>query len=444
MPVEFKLPDLGEGIHEGEIIEVLVHVGDKVTDGQPVLIVETDKATAEVPSPVDGIVQEIRVKAGETIHVGDVLMVFLKEGESEAETKAPPPPKTREEKRETRPPEVVEKKAEKRAEKGEEVTRKAEGKIEPAGPGEGPVPAAPSTRRIARELGVDLHQVEPSGPGGRVTTEDVQKFAEGAKRPKAETAVPEVQEAAPPPPLPQFDQLGPVERIPLRSVRRATAKHLALSWSQVPHVTHMDVADITELEEFRRRHKDQVEKEGGALSPTVFMLKAAAAALRKFPRFNSSIDMNAEEIIVKHYFNIGVAVDTERGLMVPVIRDVDRKSIQDLTVELKALAEKTRQGKASARDLSGGTFTITNVGPMGGTGFTPIINYPEVAILGMAQARLQPVVMGSGNSNKIVPRLMLPLNITFDHRVLDGAEAARFLTMIIKGLENPENLLMMI
>lgn len=448
MPVEFKLPDLGEGIHEGEIIEVLVRVGDRVADGQPVLIVETDKATAEVPSPVDGTVKEIRVKAGDTIHVGDVLMVFLKEGESEEKAKAPPVSRTPEEKRETRPPAEKEKKAEKLAEKSEEATRKSEGKVEPARPQDAPIPSAPSTRRIARELGVDLRQVEPSGPGGRVTTEDVQRFAERAKQPEAAPAEPKAEEAAPlraePPPLPQFDQTGPVERIPLRSVRRATAKHLAVSWAQIPHVTHSDVADITELEKFRRKHKDQIEKEGGALSPTVFMLKAAAAALREFPRFNSSIDMSAEEIIVKRYYNIGVAVDTERGLMVPVIRDVDRKSLRELAVELKALAEKTRQGKASSQDLSGGTFTITNVGPMGGTGFSPIINHPEVAILGMAQARMQPVVIGNENNYKIVPRLILPLNITFDHRVLDGAEAARFLTMIIRGLENPENLLMMI
>ncbi|HIJ77179.1 MAG TPA: 2-oxo acid dehydrogenase subunit E2 [Deltaproteobacteria bacterium] len=427
MPVEFKLPDLGEGIHEGEIIEVLVQAGDRVEDGQTVLIVETDKATAEVPSPVTGIVKEVRVKSGQTVRVGEVLIVFLKEGEFEEQTKAPPP-KTPEEKRETRLP-------------------------------EGPIAAAPSTRRLARELGIDISQVKPSGPGGRVTPEDVRAFAEGARQAEAEKAPPEAKippgpplekggEKKPPEPpevpaLFQFDRAGPVERIPLRSVRRTTAKHVALAWSQIPHVTHMDVADLTELEAFRRKHKQQVVAQGGALSLTVFAMKAAAAALKKFPRFNSSIDMESEEIIIKHYHNIGFAVDTDRGLLVPVIRDVDCKSIFDLAVELKDLAEKTRQGQATKDDMSGGTFTITNVGPMGGTGLCPIINYPEVAILGMAQARLQPKVIGDEKNYEIIPRLMLPLNITFDHRVLDGAEAARFLKVIIETLENPENLLMM-
>ncbi len=445
MPVEFKLPDLGEGIHEGEIIEVLVHVGDRVEDGQTVLVVETDKASAEVPSPVTGTVKEIRVKPGQTVRVGDVMIVFLAEGEKEGEA-APAPAKTPEEERETRPPAEKEEKAKQLAEKAEE----AAGRPLPTAPAEGPVPAAPSTRRLARELGVDLREVRPSGPGGRVTSEDVRAFAEAKKRPEPAKPAPapaeEVPRPAPiaPPPMPQFDKIGPVEYIPLRSVRRATARHLAAAWSQVPHVTHMDVADITDLEKFRQKHRPQVEKQGGALSPTVFVLKVAAAALKKFPQFNATLDMEKEEIILKHYYNIGVAVDTERGLLVPVIRDVDRKSIVELAIELKQIAEKTRQGKASMEEMSGGSFTITNIGPIGGTGFTPIINYPEIAILGMAQSRLQPVVMGDEENYQIVPRLMLPLNITFDHRALDGAQAARFLTTIIEALENPEDLFMMI
>ena len=425
MPVEFKLPDLGEGIHEGEIIEVLVRVGDKVEDGQTVLVIETDKATAEVPSPVTGTVSEIRVKPGQTVRVGEVLMVFAREGESLEEAKPAPP-------------------------------QMPEGKRETAAP-KGPSPAAPSTRRLARELGVDIDQVKPSGPGGRITPEDVRAFAEGLKRPETPKAPIEPEGRKPPPPLEemegappepalllQSDKIGPVERIPLRSVRRATAKHLSLSWSQIPHVTHADTADITELEALRRSHKQQAEAQGGALSLTVFAMKAAAAALKKFPRFNSSLDMESEEIVIKHYYNIGFAVDTERGLLVAVVRDVERKSIFELAAEIKALAEKTRQGKATRDDMSGGTFTITNIGPMGGTGLSPIINYPEAAILGMAQARLQPVVKGDEEDYEIVPRLMLPMSVTFDHRILDGAEAARFLNMIKEGLENPENLLMMI
>lgn len=310
------------------------------------------------------------------------------------------------------------------------------------------LPTAPSTRRVARELGIDISQVKPSGPGGRVTTEDVRAFAEGARRPKAEEAPPEAEEEKPPAPpeapvLPEFDRIGPVERSPLRSVRRTIAKRLSIAWAQIPHVSHADVADLTELEAFRHKHKQQVEAQGGDLSLTVFAMKAAAIALKKFPRFNSSIDMESEEIIIKQYHNIGFAVDTERGLLVPVIRNVDCKSIFDLAIELKVLAEKTRQGKATNEDMSGGSFTITNIGPMGGTGLSPIINYPEVAILGMAQARLQPVVRGDEKKYQILARLMLPLNVTFDHRVLDGAEAARFLNTIIEGLENPETLLMM-
>ncbi len=452
MPVEFKLPDLGEGIHEGEIIEVLVQEGDKVEDGQSVLIVETDKATAEVPSPVTGSVKEIKVKAGQTVRVGEVLMVFLKQGEGEEE-KAPPP-KTPEENREKRPPEEKGKKEEAPAGKAEEVTRGTEAEKRSI---EGPVPAAPSTRRLARELGIDINRVKPTGTGGRVTPEDVRAFAERAGGPEAEIPSrpplkketeekiplekpPEGPEA---PPLPQFERFGQVERIPLRSVRRTTAKHVAIAWSQIPHVTHMDVADLTELEAFRRKYKEQVVAQGGNLSMTVLAIKAVAAALKKFPLFNSSIDMESEEIVIKHYHNIGFAVDTDRGLLVPVIRDVDCKSIFDLAVELKELAERVRQGKGSNEDLSGGTFTITNVGPMGGTGLSPIINYPEVAILAMAQARLQPVVDGDEKNYEIVARLMLPLSITFDHRVLDGAEAARFLNKIIEFLEDPEKLFIM-
>jgi pyruvate dehydrogenase E2 component (dihydrolipoamide acetyltransferase) len=219
---------------------------------------------------------------------------------------------------------------------------------------------------------------------------------------------------------------------------------MALAWAQIPHVTHEDVADITDLEALRLRHKGEVEALGGALSLTVFALRAVVAALKAHPRFNSSLDTEAEEIIMKRYYHIGVAVDTDRGLMVPVIRDVDRKSILELSVELHSLAQRTRDGKVDREDMVGGTLTITNVGPLGGTGFTPIINYPQVAILGLAQAKLQPVVRGDEESYEIVPRLMLPLCLGFDHRVVDGADAARFLRLVIRALEEPEDFLMMI
>ena len=478
MPREFKLPDLGEGIHEGEIVEVLVSVGDKVEDGSPVMVIETDKAETEVPSPVNGVVKEIKVKSGDIVNVGDVLMVFTQAGEAEEEEtedkekqpekgekedegeaqedKAEKKEKVEEEDQpeEKEPSEKAEKKEETKEEPAAEKKEKEKEKVEEPEakrPQGGPVPAAPSTRRLARELGVDLHDVTPSGPGGRVTSEDVRAFAEEGKKPKEapeEKKAAEKQPAGQPPafaeagPLPDFSQWGPVERQPLRSVRRATAKRMAQSWSQIPHVTHADEADITDLEAFRQKHKEEVASKGGSLSLTVFALKAAVAALRAFPRFNASLDTENEEIILKNYYHIGVAVDTDKGLIVPSIRDVDRKSIYDLSRELDELIARAREGKVDRDDMSGGTFTITNVGPLGGTGFTPIINYPQVAILGLAKAHYRPVVMGDERNFKIVPRLILPLIVGFDHRVLDGADAARFINTVISALHDPEQLLM--
>lgn len=430
MAIEFKLQDPGEGIHEAEIVEVLVSEGDQVEEEQPILVIETDKATTEVPSPVTGVVEKINVKAGDVVEVGDLLIVFSKAGDAEQE----------EEPRKTGVPPEGEKEAER--EKKAEAEEK-----------DRPVPAAPSTRRLARELGVDLHSVPASGPGGRVTPEDVRAFAE---KPKKGDELPEEEGAAPrkrlgekgrtpsrieAPALPDFGQWGPVERTPLRSIRRATARRMALAWSQIPHVTHQDIADITDLEAFRLKHKNSIQEQGGTLTLTSFALKAAVAALKAHPRFNASLDMESEEIVLKQYYHIGVAVDTDRGLIVPVIRDVDCKSIVELSSELYTLAERTRNGDVNREDMEGGTFTITNVGPLGGTGFTPIINYPQVAILGLGRAALQPVVRGSMDRNEITPRLMIPLVLGFDHRIVDGADAARFMGTVIDVLEDPEQLM---
>lgn len=452
MAREFKLPDLGEGIHEGEIVQVLVSPGDQVEEDQPILEVETDKATVEIPSPFGGTVQEIRVKKGDLVHVGDVLFVF--DGAAGAEA-AP---------EEGAPPE------EERAEEGEAPSReeppaREEEPKEPARRAEGPVPASPATRRLARELGVDLQQVPGSGPGGRVTSQDVRQFAEREEERPEQPA--EEKEAAPPetegrrwapaeeispvrpsaiplPPLPDFGRWGDIERVPLRSVRRSTAKHMARAWSQIPHVSHQDMADVTELEAFRQQHKEEIAEEGGSLTLTTFVMKAAVAALKAHPRFNASLDADTEEIVLKEYYHVGIATDTDRGLLVPVIRDVDRKSIAQLSVELKALVERTRAGEASLEEMQGGTFTITNPGPLGGTAFAPIVNYPEVAILGMAQAQWKPVVRGKGDQAEIVPRFVLPLILAFDHRVVDGADAARFVSMIIGILKDPGKLLVRI
>ncbi|MFO7965374.1 MAG: 2-oxo acid dehydrogenase subunit E2 [Desulfobacterales bacterium] len=431
MSIEFKLPDPGEGIQEAEITEVLVSEGDEVEEEQSVLVIETDKASVEVPAPTAGIVKKIHVSAGDVVKVGEVLMIFEEADQAGKE------PEEREEGEESEPGREKEEAKDKKREEPAEKREEAAGK-------ERPVPATPSTRRLGRELGIDLHKVPASGPRGRVTAEDVQTFAKEQKT--AQGALEETTEAEAPSPaapsLPDFTQWGPVERRALRSVRRTTAKRMRLAWSQIPHVTHQDVADITDMEAFRQKHKTEIERKGGVLTLTAFVLKSTVAALKSHPRFNASIDMKSEEIILKKYYHIGVAVDTEKGLIVPVIRNVDRKSLTELALELFELAERTRNGKTKREDMTGGTFTVTNVGPLGGTGFTPIINYPQVAILGLARAKLQPVVYGSIDDNEIVPRLLLPFALGFDHRIVDGADAARFVRMIIEVLENPERLMM--
>jgi pyruvate dehydrogenase E2 component (dihydrolipoamide acetyltransferase) len=276
---------------------------------------------------------------------------------------------------------------------------------------------------LARELGVDLGRVAGTGPFGRVTAEDVKAFVrrlasgDGQARPTQT------------PPLPNFEQWGPVERKPLEAIRRRTAEHLSVAWTLIPHVTHHDLADVTELDAFRK----QQDGKGPKITVTAFALKAAAIVLRQFPQFNASLDLAGNQLIVKQYYHIGVAVDTERGLLVPVVRDVDKKSVQELAQELADLAERARQKKLTADDMKGATFTISNLGGIGGTGFTPIINYPEVAILGLSRARLEPV----WKDGQFVPRLLLPLSLSYDHRVVDGADAARFTRRLAEMLESP-------
>ena len=457
MEKEFRLADPGEGIHEAEIVDILVSEGDQVEEDQLILVIETDKAAVEVPSPMAGVIKKINVAKGDTVKVGDVLIIFDVDAEEEAEKEEA------EETKEKKTPESDEKEKKKevetREEPGESKEEKEQKKPEKMPGKKKPVPAVPSTRRVARELGVDLYEVEPSGPGGRVTTEDVKAYSEGKEKKPEDKAekkftIEEKQEklagkkerkkpASEAPNLPDFSQWGTVEKIPLRSVRRTIAKRMKLSWSEIPHVTHADMADITELEIFRRKHKTEIEKQGGALTLTIFVIKAAVAALKSHSRFNASLDIDQEEIILKQYYHIGLAVDTDRGLLVPVIRDADRKSITDLAREFPTLADKTRKGEIEPDDMTGGSFTITNVGSLGGTGFTPIINYPQAAILGMAKARLQPVVMGDMENFRVKPRLMLPLVLGFDHRIADGADAARFMGEIVSALENPEKLMML-
>jgi pyruvate dehydrogenase E2 component (dihydrolipoamide acetyltransferase) len=292
-------------------------------------------------------------------------------------------------------------------------------------------PATPSVRRLARELGVDINQVPGSGPGGRISMEDVKNYVRQLNV-EAERARPVTAEA-PALPLPDFTKWGEVEREAMSNVRRTTARRLAQAWSTIPHVTNFDKADITQLEQLRKRYAGKAEAAGGKLTVTAIILKVAASALKVFPKFNASLDMANQEIVYKKYYHIGVAVDTDRGLLVPVIRDVDRKNIIELSVELTQIAEKARNRKVSLEDLEGGTFTITNLGGIGGTNFAPIINPPDVAILGIARASKEPVF----NDGGFEPRLMLPLSLSYDHRLIDGADAARFLRWVVEALEQP-------
>jgi len=439
MTLEFRLEDPGEGIHEAEIKEINVSKGDKVADGDVILTVETDKAAVEVPAPFAGVIEEVRVEVGDVAEVGSVLMTYREAGEDE----------TAGEQRDTEPKhresEALDDNGEK--DKNSKADDEAPERTGASGRKDRPVPASPATRRLARELGVDLNAVEASGRAGRVTAEDVRATAE--ERPEererkaaaAERRADKTSREARPreqPELPNFGQWGEVERMPLRSIRRTIARRMALSWAQIPHVMHHDEVDITELEQWRREHKSAAEEQGGKLTLTVLVMKALVAALKEFPRFNASLDTNSEEIILKRYYHIGLAVDTDQGLVVPVVRDVDRMSIMELSSELATLANRARAGELDREDMQGGSFTVTNPGPLGGRMFTPIIDYPQVAILGLGQAALRPIVIGDSEDYEIVPRLVLPLCCAFDHRVNDGADAARFMSRLVGILSDTE------
>ena len=312
-------------------------------------------------------------------------------------------------------------------------TRAANEPESPESPELPPAPAAPSVRRTARELGVDISDVSGSGPGGRISVDDVKAHVKqqvAGSRSGGGAAAPAST------PLPDFSRWGAVERQPMRAVRRKTAEHLSAAWASIPHVTQFDLADITGLEELRKKYAKQVETAGGNLTVTAIAVKVAAAALRVFPQFNASIDMAAGEIILKKYVNVGVAVDTDRGLLVPVIKDADHKNIVQLSVELAQLSEKARTRKIALEEMQGGCFSISNLGGIGGAYFTPIVNAPEVAILGISRARMEPVYRGPA-SDDFMARLMLPLSLSYDHRAIDGADGARFLRWIAEAFEQP-------
>jgi len=440
---EFRLPELGENIEAADLVRLMISPGTKVSEGQPIMELETDKAVVEVPSSVSGVVKEVRVKQGEKVKVGQVI--FTLEG---GVTLQPQPVKHA-------PVEHVS--GQHGARLAFQAAIKAEGKTEeqalpvdqprlttpdftmPAQLGKvagteyrEPVPAAPHVRRLARELGLDIQAVKGTGPGGRINDDDVKahskalltSVSEAAQAPRTHVVEPE---------LPDFSKWGKVERVSMRGVRRKTAEHLWEAWSTIPHVTQHDKADITELEQLRARFAPKAEEAGGKMTVTAIALKVCASALKVFPQFNASIDMSKEEIIYKQYIHIGVAVDTDRGLLVPVIHDVDKKNIVELATELTHLSQKARDKKLTPQEMEGGTFTITNLGGIGGTGFSPIVNHPEVAILGLSRSSTEPVWI----NGKFEPRLVLPLSLSYDHRLIDGADAARFLRWIAEAFEQP-------
>ena len=406
MPVQFALPDLGENIESGDVIRILVAIGDRLAEDQTVIELETDKAVIEVPSSIDGVVTEILVQPGDTIAVGQpILAVEATSAEAPVaeEEEAAPAPIAQE--REDAP-----------------VAEEAP----PAPTPDAPVPAAPSTRRLAREIGVDIAQVQGTGPGGRISIDDVKAHSKKLHTTRAVAPA----EAAP---LPDFSQWGAVEHQPMTKVREITAERLAQAWATIPQVTQFDKADITHLEKWRAEYGKKAEAAGGKLTPTAILIKVLGIALKVFPQFNASIDMAQRLVVYKRYFHIGIAVDTPHGLLVPVVRDVDQKNIIDLAVELSELARKTRERKIGPADMQGGSMTISNVGTMGGTAFTPIVNPPEAAILGVARSQVEPAYI----DGQLQPRTFLPLSLSYDHRLIDGADGARFLRWVCTALEDP-------
>jgi len=437
MAFEFKFPDIGEGLTEGEIVRWLVKEGDEIKEGQPLVEVETDKALAEIPAPRTGVILKILAKEKEVVKVGQVIVVIGEKGETLGA--AAPKPSVGvvgelEEAPEEAPaaaakatPRKALEEVPSRAEVGKETAKPAATK--PAAVGERAL-ATPAVRALARELGVDINKVQGSGPEGRVLEKDVRQAAEAKAKPAEE--VKEIKKVR------KYDLYGSVERIPLREVRRSIAKAMVKSKYTAPHVSAMDDADVTELWQIREKEKKVAETKGIKLTILPFIIKAAVAGLTEHPYLNATLDDENEEIVLKKYINIGLATDTPEGLMVPVVKLSKEKSIFELAQELTQLTEKARNRTIDLADLKGGTFTITNYGAVRGTYGTPIINYPEVAILGVGKIQDRPVV----RDGKVVVRKILPLSISFDHRVVDGAEAARFLNTVISRLEDPDLILL--
>ena len=425
-PQEVKLPDLGENISSANILAVLVKPGDTVKADSGMLEIETDKATIEVPVGVAGKVEKVHVQAGEKASPGQVILTVSGVASAEADK-----PKAESK---AQAPVVVAPSPAKSAPNG--ISKPT---TPPARSGRSAA-ASPTVRRLAREIGVDVSTVRGNGPKGRISHDDVKAHARALLKAQPATGQGASGSAWRGPvllPLPDFTRFGEIEREGMNNIRKKTAENMAQAWSTIPMVTQFDKADVTDLEKLRLKLDPRARAAGGKLTVTAILMKVCASALKRFPKFNASIDLAKEEVVFKKYFNIGVAVDTERGLLVPVVKNVSAKNIFEISADLQVIAEKARNRKVSPDDLQGSCFTITNLGGIGGTSFTPIVNPPEVAILGVSRSSIEPV----WQEDKFVPRTLLPLSMSYDHRLIDGAEAARFLRFVCEALENPALLL---
>ncbi len=442
-----EVPDIGD-FSDVPVIEILVSVGDTVAAEDPLVTLESDKATMDVPAPFGGVVQDISVAVGDRVSEGSVLMAIeATDGDAAGGEPAEQAAAVdRAAEQTVAPSEALE------APEQPAPSAPPPPAVAPPAPaaapsgatnGDGPIYASPSARRLARELGVNLKSVTGSGRKGRITKEDVQRLADGAPAPAAAGApVPTNGSGAGlnllPWPSVDFEKFGPVERVQRSRIQRISAPNLARNWVMIPHVTHNDEADITELEAWRKQLNSEHEREGVKFTMVSFLVAASVAALKQFPTFNSSLD--GEELVLKRYYNIGFAADTPGGLVVPVIKGADSKGLKEIAADLTELSGKAREGKLSPGDMSGATFTISSLGGIGGTSFTPIVNAPEVAILGVTRAAMKPV--WNERTESFVPRLMVPLSLSYDHRVIDGALAARFTSYLVRVLSDLRRVLL--
>ena len=438
--VDFLLPDLGEEIEEADVLQVHVAIGDEVVLEQAILEIETEKATLDLPSAVAGVITAIHVHVGDTIRTGDPVITVNSAGVAPAPAEPPAPAQPQ-----PAPPPVVEAPPPAPAEAPPQSAPQpvTEPAPEPAPqtiaappllagePDRRPVFASPSVRRFARQIGVDIQAVGGSGPGGRISEDDVKRHA----RSRAVAPPPAAAAEPAPAPLPDFAEFGPIEREPLTRLRRTIKRNMAAAWREIPHVTLHHTADITDLDSVRYQYRDRAEQAGEKLTVTAIMLKIVAAALRAHPRVNSSLDAANDALILKRYVHLGVAVDTPRGLVVPVIRDVDRKNIIQIAVELGDVSARARSGDLTLEEFRGSSFTVTNLGGLGTGHFTPVIHHPNVAILGIGRAERRPV--WDDEQELWVSRLIMPLSFTFDHRAMDGADGARFMTWISDAIRQP-------